>query len=611
MSPHFTEPTLTAESARAPRDREREGDLPSERLPAPDGAARLGRAKAYVELWLNGHVPGRCYPGAENVAKVRFFVRAWLFSIFFSAAMTVNYAIEGLSGQMVLNGSVALLGVAVLWLLRAGARLERLVHVTLALLPVAIALGAVAQTPYNLSTIFYLTAFPFMANVLGTRWALLYLGESLALGLGALAMGLNGYTLGQVEPHPTLTTAVNFAFVTVLVSLAGQGVLELRRRTMEAVEAASRAKSAFLANMSHEIRTPMNGVLGLTELMLTEPLPPAQRERLELIHRSGELLVALINDLLDLSRIEAGKMPMSAADVELEPLLSDVQQLFKAAAEEKHLALTLELDPSLPRAVRVDPLRLRQVLCNLVNNAVKFTDHGSVRIAASPSAGRLRFEVQDTGTGIAPEQMGRLFQTFQQASQRSEHRAIGSGLGLALSKELTGLLGGELRVESRPGEGARFFFELDLPAANAPAPAPAPAKRARGIRRVLVVDDNAINLKVAKALAEKAGCRVATATNGREAVKAVEREPFDAVLMDCHMPEVDGFEATRLIRRLPGPCSRVRIVALTASALPEDVAACLASGMDGCVTKPISMARMIDALDGTDPVSPTPPRGDS
>ena len=557
------------------------------------------RVRAHFGLWLKGHIPGQLLPGAESVARVRFFVRAWLITLVFATAMTVSFTLQGLWGQALLNGSMALLGVVVLSLLRLGLRVDRLVHVSLSVPQIAVALGAVAQTPFDLSTVFFLSLFPLLASMMGTRWALLYLAESLTLGLGAIALGLNGYTLAEVDPHPTATLVTNFTFVTVMVSLGGLGVYELWRRTMEAVKAASRAKSTFLANMSHEIRTPMNGVLGLTEVMLTEPLPPHQRERLQLIHRSGELLVSLINDLLDLSRIEAGKMPITPSETELERLLSDVQQLFKASAAEKNVELRLELAPGLPRAVRVDPLRLRQVLSNLVGNAVKFTDHGTIRLAVSTSAGRLRFEVQDTGIGIARDELGRLFQTFQQAGNRSEHRAGGSGLGLALSKELVSLMGGDLLVESHHGEGSRFFFELDLPVVSEPARPPQGVKKLRGEGRVLVVDDNPINLKVAKGLAEKAGYRVTTATNGREAVEAVAREPFDVVLMDCHMPEVDGFEATRRIRRLPGPRSGVRILALTASALPEDVAACFASGMNGCLAKPISMARLVEALEGS------------
>jgi signal transduction histidine kinase/CheY-like chemotaxis protein len=543
---------------------------------------------------------------SEHDAKVRFFHRAWSFTIAFTTPLAVLFTVEGLSGQAVLNAFIAVLGVGLLAALRAGVPVNRLSHLSLAVPQVAVAAGALVQTPFDLSSVFFLSVFPLLASLMGTRWALLYLGESLALGLGTMALGLHGYTLPQVDSHPALTAAMDFCFVTIMVSLGGLGVYELRRRTMEAVAAASRAKSAFLANMSHEIRTPMNGVLGLTEVMLTEPLPPHQRERLELIHRSGDLLVALINDLLDLSRIEAGKMPIAPVPTELERLASDVHQLFKAAANERHLELLLELDPELPAAVLVDPLRLKQILTNLVSNAVKFTDRGAVRLAVGSRPGdRVRFEVRDSGLGMSPEQLGRLFHAFQQLKHGTNHRG-GSGLGLALSKHLVELLGGEISVESRLGEGSSFSFELVLPKASLPVRLAETPPKPRPGGRVLVVDDNAINLKVARSLAEKAGYRVTTAVNGLEAVAAVERDAFDVVLMDCHMPELDGFEATRRIRRLPGARAKVRILALTASALPEDVAACLASGMDGVLAKPISMARLLEAL--TSPKEGSAPR---
>jgi len=556
---------------------------------------RLTKSLRVLTDWF---IPKSAARSVEGLPKVRFFVRAWLVTIGFGSLTTVSYAFEGLYGQVALNGVVTLLGVGVLALLRLDVARDPLVHVSLSVPQVAVALGSLAQSPFDLSTVFFVSLFPLLASMMGARWALLYLTEALALGLAAIGLGLNGYTLSVADPHPIMTVVTNFSFVTVMVSLGGLSVYELRRRTMEAVTAASRAKSAFLANMSHEIRTPMNGVLGLTEVMLTEPLPPHQRERLQLIHRSGEVLVSLINDLLDLSRFEAGKMPITPVDTALDRLLFDVYQLFKVAAEEKGLELVLDVDPAVPRAVRVDPLRLRQVLSNLVSNAVKFTDRGSVHLGVTRGEPRLRFEVHDSGIGIASEQLGHLFQNFHQVGDVAVKRG-GSGLGLALSKHLVGLMGGELLVESRHGAGSRFYFELDLPEVIAPsAPTEAMANPRSG-KKVLVVDDNAINLKVAKSLAEKAGYRVTTATNGLEAIAAVEREPFDVVLMDCHMPEIDGFEATRRIRRLGGLRSLVRILALTASTLPEDVEACLAAGMNGCVSKPISMARLVDALEGS------------
>lgn len=547
---------------------------------------------------MNGLGPEGGHESVEVVVKTRFFIRAWLAAVAFTSVMAGVYGLAGLWGQVVLNGSVALLGLAVLWRLKRGTSVDRLLHLSLSVPPVPVALGSLVQTPFDLSSIFILVVFPLLASLAGSRWMLLYLLEYLALGLGTYAAGIGGLTLPQVDPSPGASVATNFTFVVIMVSVGGVAVSELRRKTVEAVELASRAKTTFLANMSHEIRTPMNGVLGLTEVMLTEPLPPHQRERLQLIRRSGEVLVALINDILDLSRIDAGKMPIAPVDTDLHRLLSDVQQLFKVAAEEKSLELTLVLGPDVPRAVRVDPLRLRQVLSNLISNAVKFTDRGRIRLAVSTSGARLRFEVEDSGLGIAPTELGHLFHPFQQADTPSSRRG-GSGLGLALSRQLVELMGGQLDVTSTLGAGSRFFFALELPEVTLAETAREAVVTSRHEGHVLVVDDNAINLRVAKGLAEKAGYQVKTATNGLEAVAAVEREAFDVVLMDCHMPVMDGFEATRRIRRLPGPPSQVRILALTASAFPEDVEACLAAGMNGCLAKPISMARLIEALESS------------
>lgn len=511
-------------------------------------------------------------------------------------AQCAQYATVGLWGQALLNGAVAVLGVVMLTILRLGAPLGPVVHVSLGGPALAFALGSVAQSPFDVTSVFFLVIVPILASfVLGSRAAIGWSFASLGLGLGAMWLGTHGYVLPQVDSTIERTQAFNFVFTIVLVAVVSIGVHQLRMRAYRELDLANRAKSAFLANMSHEIRTPMNGVLGLTEVMLTEPLPAQQRERLELIRRSGEVLVALINDVLDVSRVEAGKMELQLAEVDLRSVARDVRALFAASAEQKGVCMLLEVGEGVPRCVRADALRLRQVLSNLVGNAVKFTDSGRVRIAIAPVGPLLRFSVDDTGIGIQPEVLPRLFGAFEQADSSTTRRYGGSGLGLALSHRLVDLMGGQLIATSQPNIGTHFEFSLTLERMTPSREIPRVVMPVRGRGRVLVVDDNAINLKVASSLVEKVGYSCTTATNGLEAVECARRELFDLVLMDCHMPELDGFEATRRIRLLDG-YRQVPVIAVTASAMPEDREACRRAGMNEVLVKPLTRERLAETL---------------
>lgn len=379
------------------------------------------------------------------------------------------------------------------------------------------------------------------------------------------------------------------------------------RSTKEAAEAANKAKSEFLANMSHEIRTPMNGVLLAAELATTESPTPIQREYLDTIRNSGESLLLILNDLLDLSKIEAGKMSLHASDFSIRKCLRECVKLLEPRARQKCLTLSVQISEDLPEFASGDSLRLRQILLNLIGNAVKFTHRGSITVTArflGMREGHLacQFSVSDTGIGIPPEKQAAVFREFEQADASATRRFGGTGLGLAISSKLVQLMGGKIWLESEPGNGTTFHFTASfLPASlhNSPDGDRAGARihDHRNGLRVLLAEDNAINQRLAIRMLEKAGHSVIAIDNGREALEAFSRERFDIILMDVHMPEVDGIEATRQIRRLEATASgHIPIIAMTASAMKEDREACLKAGMDAYMSKPICAEELLATL---------------
>ncbi len=373
-------------------------------------------------------------------------------------------------------------------------------------------------------------------------------------------------------------------------------------------EAANRAKSAFLANTSHEIRTPLNGLVGLARLARQPGLDEARRERyLQQIDDSAQALSGVISDILDLSKIEAGKLRLEATDFDLHALLESIEHGYAALAEARSLVLSMRVDAAVPRRVRGDPVRLRQVLSNYLSNALKFTEHGGVRIEVRPvDAARLHFEVQDSGPGIDPAVQARLFTPFTQADESTTRRFGGTGLGLSICRELARLMGGEVGVVSEPGRGSRFWADLPLPpsAESGPASAfgatlPERPSALAGLR-VLMVEDNPVNMLIAVALLEQWGVEVAQASNGAQAVAAVDAQadagtPYDLVLMDVQMPVLGGYDATRTLRRRHA-AEALPVVALTAAALTSEREEALASGMNDFLTKPIDAQRLYDTL---------------
>ncbi|MDP1607656.1 MAG: ATP-binding protein [Rhodocyclaceae bacterium] len=366
----------------------------------------------------------------------------------------------------------------------------------------------------------------------------------------------------------------------------------------ETAEANVRTKSEFLANMSHELRTPMNGVIGMAELLLLDELSAAQREYAETIRASAQGLLAILNEILDFSKIEAGAMTVEAIPFDLRREVADTLAMFRVDAEKKALALTAGFAPQVPVAILGDPLRIRQVLINLVGNALKFTHEGGVTVSADWRDGRLSLAVHDTGIGMDEAAAASIFQPFTQADGATTRKYGGTGLGLAITKRLVLLMGGAITVESTPQAGSTFVVELPCPAAasaapRAAAPDVAAVAAAAESLSILLAEDNAVNQRVAVAMLGKLGHRVTVAGNGRLAVVASARDDFDLILMDCLMPEMDGFAATAEIRRREAQSGdRIPIIAMTANSLEGDREKCLAAGMDEYLSKPVTFERL-------------------
>ena len=370
-----------------------------------------------------------------------------------------------------------------------------------------------------------------------------------------------------------------------------QAALEEAR---DAAEASSRAKSQFLATVSHEIRTPLNGVLGMTNLLAETPLNKEQQSYLRTIQSSGEILRRVIDDVLDFSRIEAGKLTITPLAIDVVAAVQDVVSLFEGRANEKGIALGMDWGGIESLHVYADPARVKQVIANLIANAVKFTEEGGVQVTATlvretKAAVLLRIDVIDSGIGISADRVEPIFEGFTQADNSMVRRFGGSGLGLTISKRLTDLMGGRIGVESTPGLGSRFWVELPLSRISA-----ATAKKAAEHRdvslegvRVLLAEDNEINVEVAKRQIELLGCVVDVAPNGLRAVEMSLDDSYEVILMDVQMPEMDGLEATRAIRTREIESGRhIPIIALTATAFAEDKKACDDAGMDAFLSKP-------------------------
>jgi signal transduction histidine kinase/CheY-like chemotaxis protein len=570
---------------------------------ASAGAPHARRLASLLDRFLT---PFSTRPASEQ-ATLRFSVMGWVGAVVMLPPLLAVYLHEGLWGAAIAAVLLVLSGVPLSLGLRRGLSLAAHSNWSAIASASTTVLACLTERPVDPSAIAFLALVPCLAMLVqGARAGWTWFAICLVL-----ALLLVGTWFVDVQPDwlPTASPVIRAVRLgTLMLSFIGfAGTFdESRRLALEAERRANEAKSRFLANMSHELRTPMNGVLGLTEELLHTELSVTQREHLEVVHHSGQSMLTLLNDLLDVAKVEAGKLRLERVAFDLHESLRELLALQRAVAERKGLRLELELEGEVPKVVLGDPLRIRQVLGNLVSNAVKFTQTGQVTVRArledaTTDTLRLALEVHDTGPGIATEVLPRLFTPFEQADASTTRRFGGTGLGLALSHQLVLAMGGRLHVSSTPGQGTLFTFTV--PVARA---APSEAESTRPTTQdagpvhappVLVVDDNVVNLKVASALVQRAGYQVMTARSATEALALLETTRFLAVLMDCHMPDVDGFEATRRIRKLEDTGGHLPVIALTASTLPEDVRACREAGMDAYLPKPTSLSAVAGLLE--------------
>ncbi len=478
---------------------------------------------------------------------------------------------------------------------------------------------------YSGTSTLYLLCAMLAGFLVGARAAIMVSVGAVAVGVALTAVEMTvGLAARDSTPLMRFTTliatlAATTALFVVALRALGRSLDDAKQRTAEldhvrtglehevaartkslveardAALAADRAKGAFLANISHELRTPLHALLATAAELEHGELRPDQRELVGVVRRGGDALLQIVQDLIDQARIEAGRMPIEHVAWSPRNAVDDVLALQQGEAEARGLRLCAHVDDAVPARVAGDPARVRQVLLNLVGNAIKFTASGSVEITVSrPDDEHLRFSVKDTGIGIAPADQRRLFAPFSQIDSSATRRYGGTGLGLSISRQLVELMGGTIDVDSAVGAGSTFRFTVHAPATTSEDGQPQPVPDVAGLR-VLVVEDNAVNRRVAELMLARLGCQARAVDGGHAALDAIRADSYDVVLLDIQMPDLDGFEVARRVREAHG--ARPRIVVMTASAQPDDAEAAVVAGADGFLPKPVSLNQLASALD--------------
>jgi signal transduction histidine kinase/BarA-like signal transduction histidine kinase len=535
----------------------------------------------------------------EFLRRVRIINLTGLVLMVFGVTWAVSFLIHGAWVLGLVLTGMCLAYAGVLAAVRLTRRLDLIAHCLMALLLCAVTVSNWFTGGLNLSNDVAVFLVPIVAIFLLGPRGLVWVGLAV-IQLGVFTwVGVQGYVFPHVIPEENRALDATLTWLTVLLVIGGVTYLYDRsarrssRQLMEArdrAEEANRAKSRFLANMSHEFRTPLNAVIGLTELTLKGELPDSQRSHLVMVKKSALTLLTLIDDVLDIARIEVGRLSLRPGSIDLRTLLQEIVNGFHYRAQSKGIDLVLEVSDSVARLVKGDGVRLRQVISNLLDNAIKFTDQGRVTLELGLEAdGNLLFVVTDTGVGIEPEKQEVIFDAFCQGDQTATRKHGGCGLGLAICRDLVAMMDGSIRLHSQLGAGSRFEVRLRLPELKA-------ASSGSQGPRVLAAEDDKLSQELLATILKAAGFRVDVVGDGLAALAKLSEHAYDLVLMDIQMPGMDGLEAVRRIRAQEDGIVRIPILALTAHALDEERQRCFDAGMDDFITKPIEPEMLLDAL---------------